>query len=358
MGTTLCALALVETDRRRAPGHRQRGRLARLPAQGRRSRADHRRPQPGGHPRAPGPADRGRGCGAPAAQHHHPGPGHRHPGHGRLVGGPAGARATGTCCAATACSTRWRRAGSRPRCASWPHPTRPPASWCAWPTRAAAATTSPWWWSTCEGDADARRAEPRSAPTATATAAGDRSDDRVIRAVSGETRAIGERRPSRRPRRSRRRQQRAARRAAQKARDRTARRGTSPGGCWPSWWPWPSSSASPWPPSPTTPATPTSSGFDGDTVAIYQGRPGRACCGSSPSWSSRPASTRATVPDGLRRTRSATGKLEPTLADAHRYLTNVRDVASAQGSTPAATAPRPRRRARPPPPTAATTTGN
>ncbi len=89
MGTTLCAMALVEIGRRRAARHRQRRRLARVPAQGRRARADHRRPQPGGHPRAPGSPHARRGRGPPAAQHPHPRPRHRRPGDGRLVGGAA-----------------------------------------------------------------------------------------------------------------------------------------------------------------------------------------------------------------------------------------------------------------------------
>ncbi len=87
MGTTLCALALIEAEDEAPPGHHQRGRLSGLPAQGRCARADHRRPQPGGHPRTPGPPHRRRGRRAPPAQHHHPGPGHRQPGHGRLLGG-------------------------------------------------------------------------------------------------------------------------------------------------------------------------------------------------------------------------------------------------------------------------------
>ena len=144
-----------------------------------------------------------------------------------------------------------------------PRPTRP-ASWCAWPTRAAGATTSPWSSSTCSttrattaGATAPRPPTPTgSSPPCRARPAwprgpspGDLADDRPARADAGPKRAPpGGARP--RP---------AGRHLARGAvrRRRPGRRR-----------PWPSA------PSPTTGATPTSSGFDDDAVVIFQGRPG------------------------------------------------------------------------------------
>ena len=49
--------------------------------------------------------------------------------------------ATTPCCAPTACSTRCPSRPSPRCCAAWPTRPTPRTSWCAWPTRAAAATT-------------------------------------------------------------------------------------------------------------------------------------------------------------------------------------------------------------------------
>ena len=129
MGTTLCAVALVMTTTTTSARRRQRRRLAGLPAAGRRARAGHRGPQPRRELVRQGRSpERGavhpqrniltRALGIDARRR------------GRLVGGRRRSRATATCCAATACSTR----SSDDRIAGVAAPTsptrtRPRASW-------------------------------------------------------------------------------------------------------------------------------------------------------------------------------------------------------------------------------------
>ncbi len=88
-------------------------------------------------------------------------------------------------------------------------------------------------------------------------------------------------------------------------------------------------------------------GFDGNTVAIYRGRPGGVLW-IKPELVENTGMARSSVPAAYV-DEIGNGKLEPTLDDAHKYLTNVRDVASSQssdattstdsGGTPTTTAP-------------------
>jgi PPM family protein phosphatase len=179
-----------------------------------------------------------------------------------------------------------------------------------------------------EGDADPSAGVGDAEASAAGRAGAAASDDRVIRAVSGETRAIGNQdEPP--PKALTRRQQRAARRAAERA--------------------------------VTGPPTPHFTwrvlvfvvavaviigltvaaityyardtyfvGFNGNTVAIYRGRPGGVLW-IRPELVESTGIPRSTVPDSFV-DEIGNGKLEPTLADAHKYLTNVRDVASSQAT--------------------------
>jgi PPM family protein phosphatase len=71
-------------------------------------------------------------------------------------------------------------------------------------------------------------------------------------------------------------------------------------------------------------------GFHGNTVAIFKGRPGGVLW-IKPELVEPTSMSRDEVPASFQ-DEIAAGKLEPTLSDAHRYLTNVADVAVTQGS--------------------------
>ena len=335
MGTTLCALALVES--RRATSAWPSSTWATRGSTCSRRAISSRSPTttawwPPSSARAASP--RTRPPSTPSATSS-PGPWASTPGSWSTRGRCGRCRATATCCAATACSTRWTRAGSRPRCASWPHPTRRPTSWCAWPTRAAAATTSPWSWSTCEGDADDATGRRHRRPTSTAAGgrSGDRSTTGSISAVSGETRAIGDQdEPPPEPR------------PAASSGPPGERRRRPPTGPRPRHFTWRvlafvvavaviiglTVAAI------TYYARDTYYvGFDGDTVVDLPGPPGRGAVDQARAGRADRHRPAPTVPASLL-AEIDSGKVEPTLADAHRYLTNVHDVASTQGP-PAAT---------------------
>ena len=89
MGTTLCAVALVDDREPRAARGRQRRRLTGLCAAGRRAHPSLRGPQPRREHGAPGHAHPRAGEGAPAAEHPHACARHRRRGRRRLVGGRA-----------------------------------------------------------------------------------------------------------------------------------------------------------------------------------------------------------------------------------------------------------------------------
>ena len=279
MGTTLCAIAPGRRATARATGRRSTSATRASTCSGRRA-----------HPAVTddhslvedlvreGRAHRRRGRGPPAAQHPHPGARHRRRVEVDAWDGPAGRAATATCSAATACSTRSTTAAS-PRAAPAGRPHRGGRrAGARWPTRPAAATTSPWSWSTSSTTTAGRRpseaagAEPadrrsvadrrrRRRRSATSTAAADAVPTPPERAPSrpsvGDepTRpAAAERSPS----------------AGHLAGRPVRRCSSSPSSAWPS------------APSATTAGTRTSSAFDGDQVVIFQGRPA-ACCGSSPT---------------------------------------------------------------------------
>jgi protein phosphatase len=72
-------------------------------------------------------------------------------------------------------------------------------------------------------------------------------------------------------------------------------------------------------------------GFDGDAVVIYRGRPGGVLW-IRPELVERSGLTRQTVPSSAVDDITA-GKLEPTRDDAHRYLANLADEMADQGTT-------------------------
>jgi len=77
-------------------------------------------------------------------------------------------------------------------------------------------------------------------------------------------------------------------------------------------------------------------GFDGDTVVIYQGRPGGVLW-IDPQLQERTDITRTEVPEGVVGELEA-GKQQSTLADARRYVANISDqIATATTSTTAST---------------------
>jgi len=77
-------------------------------------------------------------------------------------------------------------------------------------------------------------------------------------------------------------------------------------------------------------------GFENDAVVIYRGRPGGVLW-IQPELVERTALTRATVPAATINELQS-GKIEPTLADAHRYIVNLDDQIATSGGTPPTTA--------------------
>ncbi len=71
-------------------------------------------------------------------------------------------------------------------------------------------------------------------------------------------------------------------------------------------------------------------GFSGNTVVIYRGRPGGVLW-IKPKVVESTGISRSSVPDSFMDD-IGNGKLEPTLSDAHEYLSNLRDVASTQSA--------------------------
>ena len=73
-------------------------------------------------------------------------------------------------------------------------------------------------------------------------------------------------------------------------------------------------------------------GFDGETVAIFQGKPGGVLW-IEPQLEERTGLTRGEVPEGLVSEIEA-GKEQPDLASAQRYVANIEDQIEARGSAP------------------------
>ena len=341
MGTTLCAIAVVQAPtRRRAAGHRQRRRLPGLPAPRRRSSS--RSPRTTAWSATL--VRQGRLTPEEAAVHPQRNILTRALGidarvDGRLVGGRPGRRRPLPALQRRPVQ-RGRRRPHRGHAAPAGRPDRGGrASWCAWPTRAAAATTSP-----C---VIVDVVDDDGAPTAPADAA-DRADrvdrGRVGRGRGRRPRAARLDRPATARRRRRHEPGRApGRRDAGHAAPPRPRRVT-----------WRvaavrrrgarASSASASAPSPATGATPTSSASTATRSSIYQGRPGGVLW-IEPEVVERTGLTRGDVPG-----RRASTELDGRQGRAHASTTPTATSPTSTSRSASTGADRPR----PPTPSTAT----